>query len=58
MMSYFFENMSVKNYIKSVEITTGVKSQGVFLYADVLNKMMCSSVVGYLDGIIHCEGGM
>ena len=29
-----------------------------FLDKDVLNKMLFSSEVGYLDGGIHCEGGM
>jgi len=37
---------------------TGVNSQGIFLDKVVLNKTVFSSVVGYLDGGIYCEGGM
>lgn len=46
--------MLVKKFRKGVEDY----NSGVFLYTCVLNKMVFSSVVRYLDGGILCEGRM
>jgi len=35
-----------------------VKFQRVILYTGVLNILVFSSMVGYLDGCIYCEEGM
>jgi Zn-finger nucleic acid-binding protein len=48
----------LKTSYNELKIIAGVKSQGVFLDKGVLNKMVFSSVVGYLDGGIYREGIM
>jgi hypothetical protein len=41
-----------------MKIVRAVKSQGVILCTAVLNILVFSSMVGYWDRHIHCEGGM
>ena len=43
---------------REMKIISVVKSQAVILYTDLLNMLVFSSVVRYLDGGIYCEEGM
>ena len=51
--------MLVKNYRKGIQnYNSGVNPQVVFFDKGILNKMVYSSVLLYLDGGIDCAEGM
>jgi len=55
---HFSKICQLKTSESEMKIIRVVKSQRVIVYTGVLNILVLSSMVGYLDGGIYCEEGM